>query len=318
MGQILAEFNASGVRLLGFSLAGEETFIVAPELNVAFDLGRAPRETLSVDHVFLSHGHMDHAAGVAYYFSQRMFLDNAPGNLYVPNGLERPIRDLLRIWAEIDGHEPPANIHVATPGRDIELRRDLAVRPFEVNHPSRRRDGGTVRALGYCVLDVRQKLLEEYASLTGPQLVELKRQGIEITRRVESPLVCYCGDTGPGDFLNLDYVRRARVLLLECTFFEADHIRRARHGNHLHIKDLREIVPTLENEHVLLIHASRRTLPHEARSILRSELGALAQRVSLFMDHRPRGRAGRVQAAGDGGAASPPAPESQGTPADRA
>ncbi|HMQ16293.1 MAG TPA: hypothetical protein PKC49_09990, partial [Phycisphaerae bacterium] len=99
MGLPVAEFNDLGIHLLGASLAGEETYLVLPELNLAFDVGRAPREVLAVDHLFLSHGHMDHAAGIAYYFSQRMFLDNAPGNLYVPNGLERPIRDLLRIWA---------------------------------------------------------------------------------------------------------------------------------------------------------------------------------------------------------------------------
>lgn len=285
------EFVHADLRLLGFSLAGEETYIVAPELNLAFDIGRAQRDTLAVDHVFLSHGHMDHAAGVAYYFSQRMFIDNQPGHLYVPRPLVEPIRRLLRVWADIDGHEPPANIHVAEPHTDIPLRRNLIVRPFEVNHPCRRHDRSIVRALGYTAIEVRQKLLDEYRELTGPQLVELKKQGVAITRRVEIPLVTYCGDTAAGDFLELDFVRNSRVLLLECTFTEPEHRDRARAGFHIHIDDLRDIVPRLNNERIVLYHLSRRTSLSAAKTIVRQALGPeLSERVSFFMEHRRRGR----------------------------
>ncbi len=286
----IAEFTHEGLRLLGSSLAGEETFIVAPELNLAFDIGRGQREVLSVDHVFLTHGHMDHAAGIAYYFSQRMFIDNQPGHLYAPTPLVEPIRRLLRDWADIDGHEPPANIHPAEPGQDIPLRRDLLVRPFEVNHPCRRRDRQTVRALGYTAIEVRQKLIDEYHNLSGPQLVELKRQGVQITRRVEIPLVTYCGDTAVGDFLALDFVRNSKILLLECTFVEAEHRDRARAGCHVHVTDLPALLPRLNNEKIVLIHLSRRTAIAAARALLRRELGdSFGDRITFFMEHRRRG-----------------------------
>jgi hypothetical protein len=42
MAMPIAEFNHDNIRLLGTTLAGEESFIVAPELNLAFDIGRAP------------------------------------------------------------------------------------------------------------------------------------------------------------------------------------------------------------------------------------------------------------------------------------
>ncbi len=296
----LAEFVHGDLRLVGCSLAGEEAYIVAPELNLAFDIGRAPREILGVDHIFLTHGHMDHAAGIAYYFSQRMFIDNQPGHLYVPRLLLEPVQRLLRVWADIDGHEPPANLHAAEPGVDIPLRRDLIVRPFEVNHPCRRHDRSVVRALGYAAIEVRQKLLDEYRDLTGPQLVELKRQGVAITRRVEISLVAYCGDTAPGAFLDLEYVRGAKVLLLDCTFVEAEHRDRAEAGYHVHVGDLRRILPRLNNEHVLLVHLSRRTALAAARELLHAELGAeLSARVSFFMEHRRRGGRRRESSADD-------------------
>ena len=287
----LAEFTYDGLRLLGSSLAGEESFIVAPELNLAFDVGRAQRELLSVDHVFLTHGHMDHAAGIAYYFSQRMFIDNPPGHLYLPRLLVEPIQRLLRTWADIDGHEPPANVHAVEPGIDVPLRRDLVVRPFVVNHPCRRHDRSVVPALGFAAIEVRQKLIPEYQNLTGPQLVELKRQNVPITRKLELPLIAYCGDTAVGPFLDLEYVRNAKILLLECTFVEADHLERARAGYHMHISDLPAVFPRLANERILLTHLSRRTAISAARQILRHQLGAdVGERVSFFMEHRRRRR----------------------------
>jgi ribonuclease Z len=285
----LAEFEHAGIRIQGFSLAGEESFFVLPEMNLAFDVGRCQREVLGVDHVFLTHGHMDHAAGIAYYFSQRMFIDNQPGHMFAPEPLVEPIQRLLRVWADIDGHEPPANIHPALAGVDIPLRRDLVVRPFEVNHPCWRYDRSTVRGLGYAAIEVRQKLLDQYQDLAGPQLVELKRQGVQITRRVELPRVAYCGDTAPGGFLELDYVRDSQVLLLECTFVEAEHYDRARAGYHIHVSDLSEIVPKLRNERIVLSHLSRRTPLSEARRAVQRALGGgFSDRICFLMEHCPR------------------------------
>lgn len=286
----IAEFDHNGIRLLGFSLAGEESFVVAPELNVAFDVGRGARELISVDNVLLTHGHMDHAAGLAYYFAQRDFVDNAPGRLYAPEPLVEPIRELLRVWGRIDGHEPRALIESASPGADIELRRNLLARPFAVSHPCGRWGRNAGSALGYCVLEVRQKLKPEYDGLPGPRLVALKEQGVEITRRVELPLVSYCGDTGPGAFLELDYVRDSRVLVMECTFVDDEDKARAADGHHMHVSDLAEIVPKLRNERIVLTHLTRRSPVADARRAVRAVVGeAQMERISFLMEHRRRG-----------------------------
>jgi ribonuclease Z len=285
-----AEFTHDALRVLGHSLAGEETYFILPELNLAFDIGRAPRELIGIDHVFLSHGHMDHAAGLAYYCAQRSFLDNAPGALYLHEALLEPVRRLLAIWSEIDGGRLPAELHAAQPGVDVALRRDLVVRPFEVNHPFRGR-GRAVAGLGFAAIEVRKKLRDEYQDLTGPQLVDLKRRGVEIDRRVELPLVAYCGDTAPGDFLDLPHVAGAKVLLLECTFLDPEHQERARAGNHIHVRDLRAILPRLRNERIVLTHTSRRTAMSDARRLLEREIDARElERVSFLAEHRRRRR----------------------------
>jgi len=83
-GAPLAEFVHDGLRLVGSSLAGEETCITAPELNLAFESGARSRHLLSVDHVFLTHGPWITPQGLPTTSPSGMFIDNRPGNLYVP------------------------------------------------------------------------------------------------------------------------------------------------------------------------------------------------------------------------------------------
>lgn len=283
MNRNLIEHRLGDIRLLGYSIAGEESVIAVPELNLCFDVGKAPAEILALDYALLSHGHMDHAAGIAYYFSQRTFMGIAPGCALVPKPLEKPIRELLRVWGLIEGHVSPGRIVGLLPGETFELRRGLIVRTFEPNHKG--------PSLGFCVIETRRKLKPEFAHLTGPELVQRKRSGIEIEYPVEIPLIAYCGDTAEGAWLELEMVRKARVLLLECTFYEAEHVQRARDGYHMHVRDVARILGRLENEHIVLTHVSRRTGTRNAKLALAKLVDAAAMaRVRFLMEgrrHRP-------------------------------
>jgi ribonuclease Z len=273
----MVEKRIGDTRIVGYSLAGEETVIGAPELNVCFDIGRAPREVISLDHLCISHGHPDHTAGLHYYFTQRWFIDNEPGTAYLPEHLLKPTQDLMAVWSRIEGRYTKANLVVATPDEDLKLRRDLVLRPFAVNHG--------VPALGYSAIEVRNKLKPEFADKAGPELVELKKRGVQIEYRLEVPLITYCGDTAAGDFLDRDHVRNSKIILLECTFFDSDHVTRARAVNHIHVRDLPDIMPRLRNQHIVLIHVTRRTFLREAKRQLQDVLKpADFERTSFLMD----------------------------------
>jgi len=280
MGRLL-EKQLGGIRLLGFSLAGEETVVAAPEYNVCFDVGRAPREIISIDNVCLTHGHMDHAAGVAYYFSQRTFIGNAPGRVIVARSLAPSIQKLMDIWGDIEGHPSPGDICGVQPLEDVAIRRGLLVRPFAVNH------GGN--ALGYTLIEVRHKLKAEYHGKSGPQLVALKRDGIEIEEHVEVPLLTFTGDTAIGRWLGFDFVQKSRGILLECTFFDREHVSRARAGRHIHVNDLPEVLAALPEPQIMLTHLTRRTDLRLAKHILEQVLKPDdLQRISFLMERLPR------------------------------
>ncbi|HPF41831.1 MAG TPA: MBL fold metallo-hydrolase [Phycisphaerae bacterium] len=279
MNERLLEHQLDDIRIVGYSVAGEETVIAAPELNVCFDIGKAPAEVLPVDHVLLSHGHMDHSAGVAYYLSQRNFVGNAPGTILAPTRLVDPIKNLLQVWGQIEGHVTPAKIVGLQPGDEYQIRRGLVVRAFRNNHG--------VPSIGFVVIDVRRKLKPELLDKSGPELVALKKQGVEIEYTVEVPLIAYCGDTADGDWTQYDMVQKARVLILECTFFEADHVKRARAGYHMHVRDVARIIARLENPHFLLTHVTRRTAMGQAKRTLRKLVSEETySRVTFLMDRR--------------------------------
>jgi len=271
----LADFT-----FVGYSLAGEESVVGVPELNVCFDIGRGPSEILNIDHVLLTHGHMDHAAGIAYYFSQRNFLDNPGGTLVVPKPLVAPIHQLMDAWSQIEGHRTPYEVVGLEPGEEYPIRRGLLARSFRTLH------GGP--CLGYSVIEVRQKLKQEFLGLPGRELAELRRGGTQLTYDLEVPLVCYCGDTAYGKFFELPCVREARVLILECTFVEQGHRSRAQAGNHLHLDDFIRLQTELANEYILLVHLSRRTTLRSAREELKKQLAPEQFARIHFLMARPR------------------------------
>ena len=84
--QKFARLAAGSIHVIGYSVAGEETVVQVPELDVCFDIGRAPFFALTSNIVCISHGHMDHVAGIAYYLSQRHFQGMKPGTVLVPAG----------------------------------------------------------------------------------------------------------------------------------------------------------------------------------------------------------------------------------------
>ncbi len=294
--QKFARLNFGQIHVVGYSVAGEETVVQTPELNVCFDIGRCPHFALTSDIVCISHGHMDHLAGLPYYLSQRYFQDMKPGTILVPRDLERPIDGLLRCWRDVERQGTPYKLVGMTPGAVHEVRRDFIIRAFATHH-----GGGS---LGYALVSVREKLKQEYIGTPGQELAEMRKRGVEIQYRVEVPLVAYLGDTSIGDVFQHPDVINAEVLVTECTFFDTADKVRAKAGKHLHVDAFAEILPTLKNQHIVLNHVSRRTSIRKARAILKKRVGEdQMKRIVFLMDFEGSADAGSVEDIG------PPPPD---------
>src|SRR5438067_13634128 len=128
--QRFAKLGFGPLHIIGYSVAGEETVVQVPELNVCFDIGRAPYFALTSDYICLSHAHMDHLAGLGYYLSQRHFQGMKAGTIFLPRELERPVDALLRCWRDVERQGTPYKLVPMGGGELHEVRRDFGIRAF--------------------------------------------------------------------------------------------------------------------------------------------------------------------------------------------
>ena len=260
----LAHIKIDDLEIIGYSVAGEETVVAIPQLDVCFDIGKAPDQVIPINHVLLTHGHMDHTAGFAYYLSQRNFCGIAAGTIVAPKNLLKPIKEIINSFSRLDGNEIPANIVGVKPGDEHQIKPNLFARVFPTKHSN-----GSV---GYCIIEKRKKLKTEYRGLTGQQIVELKKQGIEIDYPIDIPIATYLGDTQYVDFSQLKYIAESKILIAECTFYEDEHIGRAEAGKHMHINEFAKLLDKMQNEHIIITHTTQRTSMHEIRKILKNAI----------------------------------------------
>ena len=266
-------------RVQGISVAGEASCLMIPELDTVFDLGVCPRAALASKFAAISHGHMDHVGALAYYCSQRRFQGMGTGKIVCDARLAPSIQRMMAGFVDLEAQRTPYELFPLEPDQQVEIKPNIFLRGFRTEHTS--------PSFGYVAIERRSKLKPEYVDMPQEKLRELKDRNIEITRTLEIPLIAYLGDTSPGPHLVRNDVRRAQIIITECTFFEPDHVERAKVGMHMHVENIAEWLRVAECKHMVLTHISRRTHLGFARQRIAELLGPeQAPRVHLLMDYR--------------------------------
>jgi ribonuclease Z len=155
-------------------------------------------------------------------------------------------------------------VTAVVPGDTVALRKDMMVEFFTTDH--------WVPTLGSRLVWRRHHLLPELKGLSGDEIASRRRDGEPVTEAIETDLLAYCADSGPGVLEAGSSALGCEVLLLECSFFRAaDRERAARYG-HLHLDDILDRIAGFRCRHLVLLHASRRHRLREVEEILDERL----------------------------------------------
>jgi len=269
------KIEVAGLEIEGVSIAGHESFYKVPAFHCLLEFGRAPDDVVGYSTVCLTHGHLDHAAGLAHHASRRRLTGLPPARVFAPEETVPDLEAWLAISQRLENVDYGARVTPAAPGKRVLLRNDLELKFL----PGRHR----VPTVGYLFSEVRKKLAAEFQGLAGAEIAALRAGGAEVTRREEIPLFAYPGDCGPAIFDAAPELFRARVLLIECSFLGPDDHDRARRYEHIHLDDIAERADLFENEAIVLTHFSMRYRPEEILEALARLPPPLAGRVIPFL-----------------------------------
>jgi len=270
--------HAAGLEIEGVSIAGHESFYKVPAFRCLLEFGRAPDDVLGYGTVCLTHGHLDHAAGLAHHASRRRLTGLPPARVFAPEEAAPDLEAWLAISERLENVGYGVHVTPAVPGRQVDLRNDLSVTFL----PGRHR----VPTVGYLFSEVRKKLVDELIGRPEDEIVALRIRGAEVTRREEIPLLAYPGDCSPEIFEAAPELFRARVLLVECSFLGEDDRDRARKYDHIHLDDIVERASLFQNEAIVLTHFSMRYRPEEILEALETLPAGIAERVIPFLPGR--------------------------------
>jgi ribonuclease Z len=282
---VLTTVSAAGYTIRGLSVGGVYTSLHVPELDVAFDVGLAPRAMAGVSRLFLSHGHVDHVGALATLLGVRaLFGKRTPLKVFLPAEIEAPVQRAMAAMAEMQRWDLTLETIPMVAGDLRDLGGGLWVRAFKTFHP--------VPSLGYQLLRRVSKLKPAFRKLPGEDIRVRKEAGEDLFDIEERRELAYATDTLVSVLEHEPTLYDSKVLILECTFL--DHkksLADARLGCHIHLDELIPLADRFKNEALVLMHFSQLYKPREVGEILRTRLPpGLVKRIVPFApdrDHWP-------------------------------
>ncbi|MGZ3773091.1 MAG: MBL fold metallo-hydrolase [Pseudobdellovibrionaceae bacterium] len=254
-------WNYKKYKFQGLSLSGIRTAIAMPELSLCFDVAQGYPFVIHLKHFFISHGHLDHAAGIPYIISQRAMNSLSPGKFYLPSSLVDPMDQIMKLWEKIEKHQYHYEFIGVKGDEEIPINSQTYIKVFPTTH--------RIESYGYTVFEIHKKLKKEYTACTHQEIIELRRQGIDVNEIHHIPAITFTGDTQIEFLDSRDWIKKSKILILEATYLDdRKTIAQAREWGHTHLKEIIPRLPEIESEKIVFIHASSRYSDKEAQRLL--------------------------------------------------
>lgn len=226
-------------------------YYYAPD-RVLFDCGEGAamflrQEIFAVEKIFITHGHVDHIAGLLPFVCLRQSTKGdteKPLTIYFPKGdtsvhifreaIARMLGKVVKYelnWTELDA------------GDRVELKKGRYLETFKGDH-------GTENPLIYVVNEQRKHLKEELLGTPGRELAKLSND--EKYDYHTAKIFAYSGDSMP---VAPEVYRDVEILLHECTFLDA---RDRKYPIHSAVQEVFDLARDAGAKRLFLTHISPR------------------------------------------------------------
>jgi len=239
--------------LSGESVAGIRTSFYSSELKIQLDAGH--QNFNKVHDIFITHSHADHVASLPLIILENIS-NKQVTNIYCPEESVELINNMLDAFLRCNYHNnriPKKYYKFIGLSSDylIDLKlnsQDISIQSFNSDH--------TVPTLSYGFIQKSKKLKEEYIDKSSQEIVELKKNGVDITYIIEYKKLVFCGDTSIAIFENNPSILDFDNVVIECTFFDESDLILAVERKHMHWLQLKPIIRDNPNINFYLIHIS--------------------------------------------------------------
>lgn len=226
------------MKILSYSKALYSSWLYYSPDRLLFDAGESVssimgNKSFAIERVFLSHGHTDHIAGLVSLVNIR---NNAMGDKKKPLTIYYPrnnfhISELMNYlnrtnsnvsypleWVPLEGGD-----EVQVYGEEETSRNPRYVKAFFTDHSRNE------VSLGYNILEVRQRLKEEYRETPQEEIKEIAEKGgrEELMENYRQKTFTYGGDSVP---LDPKKISGTEVLCHDCTFLDEEDRKMYKHA----------------------------------------------------------------------------------------
>ncbi len=262
----LTEYHYKDFKFIGISEGGIYTCVGIPRFKLLFDTGIGSPSLIEYNKILLTHGHLDHASGLAYLISQRSLRKLPPPEVYVPREIYQPLDEILKLWHKIENYESQYKLIPIDFNAHYDLENQFYFKALQSFH--------RVASNGYVIVQIKKKLKAEYKHLPGYEIAKIKNQNPDIIETVHEAVLVFSGDTQIEFVLKNEIVQKAKILFLECTYIcDERPIERARKWGHIHLYEIAQYSEYFKDiEKLFLIHFSPRYSKKEIYETLKKVL----------------------------------------------